>query len=97
MFGAADCNGYVFWLLYQGRNSNMRVPHHMIFASANRRRRESGSGHMKSLLYETAVPSVEDLNAQICVTTGRIHGMPGIFLNVGHAATLSGLPDDFWS
>ncbi|GFV80094.1 hypothetical protein TNCV_1476571 [Trichonephila clavipes] len=45
----------------------------------NRRWRESGSGHMKSLVYEMPVPSVEDLLTS--VTPGRIHDMPEIFKN----------------
>ncbi|GFW88630.1 mariner transposase [Trichonephila clavipes] len=39
----------------------------------------SGSGHMKSLVYETSIPSVKDLIVRIPATDGRMHDMPGIF------------------
>ncbi|GFT40638.1 hypothetical protein TNCV_3008111 [Trichonephila clavipes] len=35
--GAEDCNGNAAKLLYHGRYSNRRVPHHTTFASVNRR------------------------------------------------------------
>ncbi|GFW90047.1 hypothetical protein TNCV_3484991 [Trichonephila clavipes] len=36
---------------------------------------------MKSLVYETSVPSVEDLIIRIPATNGRVRDMPGIFKN----------------
>ncbi|GFV78968.1 hypothetical protein TNCV_4347271 [Trichonephila clavipes] len=39
----------------------------------------TSSGHTKSSVYETSVPSVEDLIVRIPGTNGRIHDIPGIF------------------
>ncbi|GFY07823.1 hypothetical protein TNCV_4287591 [Trichonephila clavipes] len=36
-------------------------------------------GHIKKLVYETPVPSVEDFINRIFVVTRRIRGMSGIF------------------
>ncbi|GFX35545.1 hypothetical protein TNCV_103521 [Trichonephila clavipes] len=49
---AADWNEHAAWWLYQGRYTNSRVLYHMTFASVNRKLRETGSGHMTSLVYE---------------------------------------------
>ncbi|GFU07853.1 hypothetical protein TNCV_3551691 [Trichonephila clavipes] len=58
----------------------MRFPHPSILASVNRKQRESGSGHLKSLVYVKPVLSVENLNQSVAVW--RISDMPGIFENV---------------
>ncbi|GFV96355.1 hypothetical protein TNCV_2869331 [Trichonephila clavipes] len=64
------------------RYPNGRFPHPTIFASGNRKRRDSGSGHIKSLVYVEPVPSVENLIARISVGAGRLSDMPGIVENV---------------
>ncbi|GFV69220.1 hypothetical protein TNCV_3861441 [Trichonephila clavipes] len=38
-------------------------------------------GHMKSFVYETPFPSVEDVITRISVADGKIHGILGIFQN----------------
>ncbi|GFV32399.1 uncharacterized protein TNCV_1676851 [Trichonephila clavipes] len=77
--GATDCNEHAVRRFYKKRYTDRRVPNHTILASENRR--ESGSGHVMGLVYETSVPSAEDLIAQISVAAERIRGMPGIFQN----------------
>ncbi|GFU92067.1 uncharacterized protein TNCV_1658991 [Trichonephila clavipes] len=69
-------------MLYQGRYSNRRDPHHTAIACVNKRSRDSGSGNMRSLMYEMSIPSVEYLFVLTYVTAGRKHEMPGILENV---------------
>ncbi|GFV54493.1 transposable element Tcb2 transposase [Trichonephila clavipes] len=54
----------------------------------NRRLPESGSGHMKSSVSETPVPSVEVFMSRISVTAGRIRDMPKVFDNVRNSMQL---------
>ncbi|GFV47291.1 hypothetical protein TNCV_4829471 [Trichonephila clavipes] len=82
VYRAADWNGHANRWLYQERSRNRRVPHHMTFASVNRRLLESGSNHKKSLVCKAPVPLVENLIAEISVAAFRIRDMPGIFENI---------------
>ncbi|GFU16086.1 hypothetical protein TNCV_1300331 [Trichonephila clavipes] len=43
--------------------------------------RDTSTGHQKSLVYETPVPSVEGLVFRISVDVGRIRDNPGVFQN----------------
>ncbi|GFU83293.1 hypothetical protein TNCV_3739041 [Trichonephila clavipes] len=49
---------------------------------AQQRQCDSGSGQIKRLVYETPVPSGEDLIARTAVTAGSIPDMPRIFKNL---------------
>ncbi|GFW06447.1 hypothetical protein TNCV_2187811 [Trichonephila clavipes] len=51
--------------------------------------------HINNLVYETPVPSVENLFARIAVASKRICDMSGSNKEL-RAASLSGLPNDFW-
>ncbi|GFU19116.1 hypothetical protein TNCV_4397171 [Trichonephila clavipes] len=93
--GAVCCNGHAARRLYQECYRNRRVPHHMSFASVNRRLRESCSGHMKSLAYEMSVPSIEHRIARISVAAVSIRDTYAyIYIRI-HTALLTGLPEDF--
>ncbi|GFW36075.1 hypothetical protein TNCV_4929381 [Trichonephila clavipes] len=84
LYRVADRNRPTARQLYQEPCPNRRVPHHTIFASVNRGR-ESGSGHMKSLVYETSVPSIEDIITRKSVASKRIYDQPRIFQNIRYS------------
>ncbi|GFV56616.1 hypothetical protein TNCV_736241 [Trichonephila clavipes] len=74
-----DCNGHAAVWLYQERYPNRHVSYYTTFTSVSRRLRDSGSGHIKSLVYRTSVPSTEDLIPQTYVDSWRKNDMSGIF------------------
>ncbi|GFV65152.1 hypothetical protein TNCV_2380061 [Trichonephila clavipes] len=89
MYGTVDCNGHVTGWLCQECYSNERVLPYTILISVHRRLRKSGSSHMKSLVCNVPIPSVEDLIAGISAARNIRKGTEF------HALPLSGFPDDF--